>query len=376
MELVNLHIYPSYFTNESRILREAKTLIKLDLATKIILLGLWKPGLETHQAIGSHIEIRRLKGLRKSEKLKILNLLSFFVFYIQCMLYALRAQPRIVNAHSLTVLPLGVILRLLFRSKLIYDAHELETESNDSQGIRKKIARNMERFFIRFVDQTIVVSHSIKNWYQQEYRLEKIEVIKNIPEGNRRRTKSDFIRRELKLPDLAKIFVYVGTFVPGRGLDMMLRAFKNRDDMKHMVFLGYGPLESVIKAETRHPNIHFLPAVAPGDVIECISSADVGISFIENTCLSYYYCLPNKVFEYIAAGIPFISSAFPELMREFQDHDVAWFSDSESSLTELIHSLTPEEIDRKTGNVIAKQSQWSWEREGGKLEPIFKQLKN
>jgi hypothetical protein len=46
----NIHVYPSAFTNESRIFKETASLIRLGLVNEILMVGIWKPGLAEFQS--------------------------------------------------------------------------------------------------------------------------------------------------------------------------------------------------------------------------------------------------------------------------------------------------------------------------------------
>lgn len=72
--------------------------------------------------------------------------------------------------------------------------------------------------------------------------------------------------------------------------------------------MGYGALQDEIINITKvYKNIFFQPAV-PHNIPDYTSSADVGISSLVDlsSCLSYYYSLPNKIFEYLMAELPII----------------------------------------------------------------------
>ena len=52
--------------------------------------------------------------------------------------------------------------------------------------------------------------------------------------------------------------------------------------------------------------------------------ADVGICGVDNVCLSYYYSLPNKLFEYLHAGVPVLVPEWPEMLRIVKEYGCGW----------------------------------------------------
>ena len=65
---------------------------------------------------------------------------------------------------------------------------------------------------------------------------------------------------------------------------------------------------------------------SPDDLLEYTGSADLGSSLIQNTCKSYFYCMPNKLFEYLMTGLPVLVSDMKE-MKEFVEKkksDLQW----------------------------------------------------
>src|SRR5690606_34620878 len=96
------------------------------------------------------------------------------------------------------------------------------------------------------------------------------------------------------------VYLYLGVLIRGRGIEIILDAFRSASDRHHVVFVGFGEYETQLSNESKqYDNIHYLPGVGPERILQLTSGADVGLSLIENTSLSYYYCLPNKVFEYL-----------------------------------------------------------------------------
>src|SRR4051812_27507876 len=129
---INLHIYPSPFKNESRILRETKSIIKLDLADVIYIGATWAKDLKEEEDITDKIKVFRLKSVFNNfRKGGVWDIIRFLVFMCHIVFkFRGRNKPAIVNCHSLSVLLVGVFFKIFYKSYLIYDAHELETERN------------------------------------------------------------------------------------------------------------------------------------------------------------------------------------------------------------------------------------------------------
>ncbi len=92
----------------------------------------------------------------------------------------------------------------------------------------------------------------------------------------------------------------------------------------HFVILGEGEYRKKFEAEANNSNcsdrIHFLGAVNHTELLTYTASADIGLALIENISISYYYALPNKLFEYIMAGIPILASNLPQMKKVIDDY--------------------------------------------------------
>jgi glycosyltransferase involved in cell wall biosynthesis len=237
---------------------------------------------------------------------------------------AIRQRPNVIHCHDTLVLPLGVIVKFFTRAKLIYDAHELESDRNGLTRLQGLLTLGMEKVLWRFVDALIVVSPSIERWYHEAIGPKRSTVILNSPlfsEGLRR--DEDYLRRKFFIPVERKVFVYVGILGHGRGIDLLIETFKDSLVSSHVVFLGYGELSEELKRlEGLHPNIHVHDAVPHSHVVPIVQSADFGLCLIQNVSLSDYYCLPNKLFEYCFAGVPVLASDFPDIRSVLNEYGI------------------------------------------------------
>lgn len=337
----NLHISLTPYLNESRVVKQTNSLISHSLVTKIFILCLHSEGLNENEKQGEDIEIWRIRlRTRNLPKSPLFHFMKYIEFFFKAIIFAKNKNIDIVNVHLLALLPLGVIIKYITKSKLVYDAHELETEVEGLKGLRKFLSKIVEKFLIRQADLTIVVGKEIERWYLKEYGKIPIVTVMNCPVYQHIK-KTDLLRQELKIPRRYKIVLYQGGFGTARGIQLLLEAFKNKDIQGEfaIVFMGYGEYESEIKvASTQHSNIFFKPAVDPSIVLNYTSSADIGISLIQDSNLSDHYCLPNKLFEFIMARLPVVISNLPEMTDIVKKYDIGRVLNKWSAI-ELVHLL-------------------------------------
>jgi len=311
----NVHINMNEFTNASRVLKQVNSLTKHKIFEKIIIIALGSEKLKEYEKISFDIELYRIRlYTRNLPKGLFFQIIKYLEFLFRTMILLYKVKPKVVNAHAHGVLPFALFAKYLFRSLVVYDAHELETEQTTGMNLRKKLSKWLERKLIHKVDMMLVVSESIADWYVDEYNINRPAVVLNAPNQRELKANNHF-REKLSISDEQVILLYQGGLFAGRGVQLILDAFKARTDNKVVaVFMGYGELEQNIKgAAAEKNNIFFFPAVPPQVVLEYTSSADLGIHLIQNTCLNHDYCMPNKLFEYSMAGLPIIVSNMKDM---------------------------------------------------------------
>lgn len=374
----NLHIYPSTFTHESRILRITKALVDGQVFERILVLARTGPGLAERETLDEKREVWRIR--RKLSELgtgAIWKALGTLEWSLRLIAQTRSLKVSCINCHSLPVLPVCVALKYLKRSHLIYDTHELETEGPHLRGMRKRVAKILERVLIKCVDETIVVNGSIADWYQREYKLETAWVVQNVP--NRQTNvpvKTDLLRRKFDLEPDAIVYLHHGILGPARGIELLLDVFADTRPENHLVVMGFGPLqETVEEFARRYPNIHFHEAVKPDELDEVISGADVGIFIVPNICLSYYLALSNKFFEYLNCGLPVLISDFPEFHKIISAYDCGWLvAPDEKEVSVLIDGISANEIAEKREKANSARLNFGWELEELNLIRVYEKL--
>ena len=374
---INLHIYPSPLTNESRIEKEVRSLIDLKLVDEVVFLGYESLGKPSREMVYPGVTFIRIKLYSKNSSLKIFRYLMFIEFFFKALYLSFRLKYDIINLHSLHVLPIGIFIKTFRQKKVIYDAHELETEVNGSKGLLRIFSKIIERISIKFVDYVIVVSTNISEWYKRSYSIDNITVIRNVPNATQTSSQNDIFRHLFSIPKDHIIFIYQGLLNKSRGVNIILETFSQINQRnKHIIFLGDGPMKKEIQDLSQNVhNIHFHSLVEVNELPKYTSSADVGIHMILNTCLNHYYCLPNKIFEYFLYGIPVIVSDFPEMKMVVDQNNIGWcISPDILSLKKIIEELDLNKIISSTNNVLNKRANYSWEKEALAYIKVFSKL--
>lgn len=377
--ITNIHLYPSTFVAETRILKETRSLLNLGLVDRVILLGIHEGELADKEEHWPGIEIRRLRLKLKNSSNKWIRYFSFFEFLIRAYRHVGKQKVNVINVHSIHVLLIGVWLKQKMHCKLVYDTHELETEVTGSTGVLRFLSKKLECYCMRYIDELIVVSNSIASWYKDAYDFPHITAIYNVPMRPNNvllRMAPGGLRAYIGVSLDTTLFIYQGLLTQARGVDDILEAFCGIKDECHVVFMGSGPLKDIIlQAAKEYHNVHYHPQVPPDQVLKFTMEADAGIHIIKNTCLNHYFCLPNKIFEYLMSGIPFIVSDFPEMANVVADTGGGWICKPDSKgLREIISHITREEISQKRASIQKNLHKYGWHLEELKYIPIYKRL--
>lgn len=370
--MINIHLYPSPFLNESRILREAGSLARLGLFDRIDLIGVGQEGLPASEKVQDGIRILRI-GQRDGVR-SMAGKITGTASWSHAVYQKYRKEAiGCINCHSVTTLPLGTMLKRATGAKLVYDAHELETEANGLRGTRKYLTKQVERALIRHADHCIFVGSAIENWYVREYGLGNTTVLYNCP-PRQDAQQLDYFRETFAIPRNKPIFLYQGVIGEGRGIRILVEAFSGLADRAVLVVMGYGRLTDWFTEQAaRHGNIHYHPAVPPDRLLAYTSAADYGLSVIEPTSMSYEYCMPNKLFEYVMARKPVLVSPTLEQRDFVERHGIG----------EVASNTTPEAVQKAALRLLDRtpasletalkrtRDEYCWERQEAKLEAVY-----
>jgi len=379
---IGIIVYPRVGNHASRIFKQAEFLIDKKIVEEVLILSMFfDKNLAEEVIIGDKIKIKRIKtrtsGLPKNA---FGDSVKFLEFTQLCKNFIKKTLPTIVIPHSLSVLPIGVWAKKKLKAKLIYDAHELETERFNLKGLRKIISQKMESKLIGFCDKVIVVNDEIAEWYRINYSIENVFSIPNIPTNiykGKSVPQNSILRTEFGIPENSIIFIYQGNLARGRGIEELLHIFRSGEipPDRVIVFMGFGEfVNEVIETSKQNKQVFYKPAVKPSEIINNTSGADVGLFFIlEEMCLSYQLSLPNKFYEYAIAGLYIcVNDKFPVMKRLIDNHHLGEvIESSQQSIKEFIQRISYEDIKTLSNASSNYRRDLDWDQNIELLEEIF-----
>lgn len=371
-----LHIYPSSFSFDSRMIRSCRSTLKAGIFNEALIFAVKKENLPEIENIDKNIKIIRLDPIIFNKK-AMPTFLKAIGWYLSCIKKIADTNIRSINCHSIYGLPLSVFIKFWKKGTLIYEPHELETETiNMKNKFLKKISFYLEKYLLKFCNEICVVNSSIAKWYKKKYNLPKVWIVKNVPQSVPKVSIiKGSLRKKIKVNPKKILFIYQGLLTPGRGIEIILQVFSKNENF-NVVFLGNGELQALIKLYSqKYPNIHYAKAVSPDKIFEYTIDADIGFSLIENTCLNNYYSLPNKLYEYAFCGVPQIVSSFPEIKKFVSKHNSGWaIKPRTDQLANLIKKITVTEINKKKENCLNIRKKYNWKIEEKKLLKMYSNL--
>ncbi len=284
-------------------------------------------------------------------------------------------------ASDLYTLPAAARAAKSNGARLVYDSRELYTSIAALQGraVTQRFWSLLERAYARRVDVVCTVNNSIAEILRTRGYGE-VAVIRNLPDWQAME-KTSRLRDVLGISHGKIIVLSQGGLQRGRGAFVALSAVARVPDCV-LVFLGDGPLAaSVLHAAKTHgvaDRVFVHPAVPSADLHEWTASADIGLCLIEPLGESYRLSLPNKLFEYLAAGLPVLGSDFPEIGAVLRSTraGIAVDPTQQSPVTEALRNLASDHLLRAQcrDNALAASVEYSWEKEKEVLMDVVKQM--
>jgi glycosyltransferase involved in cell wall biosynthesis len=376
----NVHIYPSTILFESRMFKIARTISNLNIYDNIIILGINNGALPETEIMEKNIVIKRLEieelsWAKQGFLRKIINITNLSILTFK---FLIKVRPEVVHAHNLASLPVSIIYKMFYKSKVVYDTHEIETERQGWSFSLRMISKLFELFFIRFVDITVVVNDAIADLYRKWYKVSVVSIY-NAPEYLNLDLQNNYFREKYNIKDETKIFVYIGVLTENRGVIKYANFAKKTELDICFIFIGFGRNQHQIEELAKDSKKIFIHEAVKQNVLrQLIGSADYSLQTLssdKNLSLSYKLALGNKFFECCAAQLPMIAGGY-DLWDEFINNyniGVTVDNDNFESIENGIVKLLSMDFSLMKKNCEKVSTKYNWENESIKIINYYKE---
>lgn len=337
---------------DRRVLRSATALVKEGMTVSIVDVEdqHTRPREEDFQGIWlKHV---RMPGWFIPTRFKPWFLIKAFQVFCLGLFALLRTSADVYHAHDMMALPACYVAARMRRKPLIFDSHELPLDWPQLARWRRlhALATSMLKYLMPRCAGVITVSPPIAEELQRCYGGPAPTLIRNVPEYQTP-VSNDRLRRHLGLSAQTRIALYQGNIQEDRGLDRLIYSAKFLDPDIVIVMMGRNvmqvDLQALIAQEGVEDRVKILPPVPYSELLEWTASADIGLLILTGSySLSIQMCLPNKLFEYLMAGLPVLASSLDAVAALLTTYDAGI----------IVRSLEPEEVGRAANMVLSDRA--------------------
>ncbi|MFV8826372.1 glycosyltransferase [Alkalihalobacterium sp. APHAB7] len=310
------------------------------------------------------------------------DIAAYRLFYTKTVAMLKEKDVTVIHAHDLNTLSIGYYLSKQFRAKLIYDSHELYNEMAGRNNFEKRIGYMVEGKMLKHIDHLIVVNPFVQEEFENRYGKKPTTIIENIPETNGGLTteaeNKNYFREKFKLAEEDIILLYQGGINPNRGIEECVEAVAQLPERFKFVILGFGTLTNELKELAVKLNlssrVFFHEQVPSADILWYTKQADIGLVMYKSNSKNNYFSTPNKIYEYLLAGIPMVASDHPGKNFIINKYKIGLCIEEDvESIRKGILQLE-KEYDMYAENCLINRKSISWTDEGNKLVTLYESL--
>jgi glycosyltransferase involved in cell wall biosynthesis len=305
-----------------------------------------------------------------------------FLFYkffnIRLFFYLLFHRFDLLVSNDLDTLLPNFLVSRLKRLPLVYDSHEFFTGLPEIQNRHfvKWVWTTVEKWIFPKLKYVITVSEPIASLYEKMYDVRPL-VIRNFSKESV--SIVPYTRRELGIIEEDLLLVIQGTGINiDKGSEELVDAVKISDRIS-LIVIGGGDILDILKTKVTALNISdkvkFFPAVSWENLMKFTKAADLGMCLEKDTNINYRYSLPNKLFDYISAGIPVITGELPEISKIIMYYNCGVItrnitpSEISGAVTQLLQN--PDQLIELKKNANKASQELSWKIESEKVKALY-----
>lgn len=299
---------------------------------------------------------------------------------IRYFLHLFFHRTDIILANDLDTLPAAYLAYRLRRAKhLVYDSHEYFTEVPELQGrIAQKVWRFLEGWMFPGLKHVYTVNQSIAEIYRDQYGVD-VQVVRNLPEAKHEIVRKT--RRELGLPEGPLLILQGAGINVDRGAEEAVMMMQELPGI-YLLILGGGDVLPVLKQMVNELGLEgqviFKDRMPYDEMMAHTACSDIGLTLDKGDNPNYAFSLPNKIFDYLSAGIPTLASPRIEVKRIIDEYGIGKVLDAvePKHMAKTVQAIFEDEkaIPSWKENTIRAKQELDWAEEEKTIQRIFAEL--
>ncbi|MEV1143631.1 glycosyltransferase family 4 protein [Micromonospora sp. NPDC049799] len=274
----------------------------------------------------------RVPGYSRNDHRRVLNWLGYAGGALLRSL--LRRRPAVVYASSPHILTpvAGWLAATFWRVPFVLEIRDLWPESMVDTGYLRRGSRphrllsGLERWLYRRADRIVLVAEGWRSYFRDlGVDGEKLAWVSNSAEPSAFDLRHDrYTPLRDRIPVRGRLVVFAGAHGQANGLDELLNAAAELPEHT-FALIGDGIEKPRLVARARAEglsNVHFLDMIPKAEFAGILGGADIGVHALADADVFRLGASPNKLYDYLAAGVPVVTNCPGE------PHDVVLASDS------------------------------------------------
>ncbi len=324
------------------------------------------------------IRVRRLRfkgpGLRQK--------LHYALFCFWCLAWAVRFRPSWVYASDMLACPAALLIRMLCQISLIYHEHDAPAVSNEQHGLMSRFQLALRRVCARVASACVLPNAERARIFSSEQGVANTVVIWNCPARDEIGTAREPLEGPVRL-------LYHGSLSPELLPLTAIDALAELPQSISLELVGYetAGTRGYINTFREHAaergvahRVNYRGPLSRRELMEFCRNCDAGLAVFSpgeaNPNLTNLVGASNKVFDYLAGGLPVIlpaSSEWDETLVK-AGYGIAARSTSAHDLADAIRGLctNPSRL-RAMGEAGRRKirTEWNYEQQ---FKPVWQLL--
>ena len=356
-------------TTDQRVKKVCESLTKLNV--DILLIGRLLP---------ESVELDRTYDCKRMKLIFNRGVLFYAEYNIRLFIILLFSKADVFHANDLDTLLANYLASKLRRKPLVFDAHEYFTGVPEIQNriLVKKTWSQIENWIFPKLDYVFTVNDAIALRYHKQFGKE-MKVMRNIP--RKRKVKRFKSKHELHIPEDKNIIITQGAGINiDRGIEEAVEAMQYLNNICFII-IGNGDVIPHLKKRVLQLKLEnsviFKNKMPYEEMMQYTHHAELGLTLDKDTNTNYKLSLPNKLFDYIHAGIPILASKIMEVEKIVHHYNIGLLIENHDPrhIAHQIETALKENLKTKYESSLEKAAQeLCWEHEEKKLIKLYKKI--